>query len=241
MLEHPVVQLRAFIAEQLSADLPEGVHPVDAWCADPQFFPGATGLLAASSWSEVVPGAQGVLSRLPDPPECGVLVLGNYQATLSSYRRILSGKIGGFPTTWRVLRQLLASISPSEVFLTNSYVGLPDLEKDTAPFPMTESFRRRCAELLRLQCELFRPRAAVCLGVPAAKLLASLATGLDAWQPWPGYGLLAAGDQRLVEGCELGGATFTAVSVQHPSAVISTAERRLDAELIALASALDRC
>ena len=147
----------------------------------------------------------------------------------------------GFPTTWRVLRQLLASISPSEVFLTNSYVGLPDLEKDTAPFPMTESFRRRCAELLRLQCELFRPRAAVCLGVPAAKLLASLATGLDAWQPWPGYGLLAAADQRLVEGCELGGATFTAVSVQHPSAVISNAERRLDAELIALASALDSC
>jgi hypothetical protein len=38
-----------------------------------------------------------------------VLVLGNHQPTLASYRLVLDGTIAGFPTTWRMLRQLLAA------------------------------------------------------------------------------------------------------------------------------------
>ncbi|MCA1706863.1 MAG: hypothetical protein LC808_27815 [Actinobacteria bacterium] len=68
MTEHPV------------ADLPERVHPVRDWCADPQFFPGATGLLSNRSWADVIPGSAGVTGDLPPPPERGVIVLGNYQA-----------------------------------------------------------------------------------------------------------------------------------------------------------------
>lgn len=233
MGDHPILQLREFITEQLTDDLPHGVYPISAWCADPQFFPGATGLMTASSWDEVIPGERGVLSQLPDMPERGVLILGNYQATLKSYGRILSGEIGGFPTTWRIVRRLLSAIPPSEVFLTNSYVGLPDLDKDTAPFPVTASFLKRCVELLRLQFELLHPRGVVCLGVPAAKFLASVASGLEAWQPWTNYQRLSAAGARVVHGCEFGGTCFTAVSVQHPSAVISRTERQLDAELVA--------
>lgn len=124
---HPVPRLRAELAAHFARDLPPGVHPVERWCADPQFFPGASGLLSATTWTEVEPGSAGVSDALLPAPERGVLVLGNCQASRASYQRVLDGDIGGFPTTWRVLRQLLAPIQPAEVFLTNAFIGLPDL------------------------------------------------------------------------------------------------------------------
>lgn len=115
--------LRALLGREFADDLPEGVQPVGQWCRDPQFFPGGTGLLSESSCQDVSPGSAGVLDDLPPPPGRGVVVVGNYQATLASYQRILAQDIGGFPTTWRVLRQLLASVSPKEVFLTNAFIA----------------------------------------------------------------------------------------------------------------------
>ena len=114
-------------------------------------------------------------------------MLGNYQATVKSYQRILDGSIGGFPKTWSVLGQLLVAVDPRDVFLTNAYIGLPDLAKDTAPFPTTPSFIGRCQRLLVLEIALFDPRLIVCLGVAAAKMLASITDDLEAWRPWPGY------------------------------------------------------
>ena len=123
--DHPTARLRAELAARFARDLPADVHPVEQWCAEPQFFPGATGLLTSRTWLEVVPGRSGVAVDLPMAPERGVLVLGNYQASRASYQRILDGDIGRFPTTWRVLRQMLASTRPTEVFLTNAFIGLP--------------------------------------------------------------------------------------------------------------------
>ncbi|MDQ1359609.1 MAG: hypothetical protein QOG44_3982, partial [Acidimicrobiaceae bacterium] len=174
-----------------------------------------------------------LVETFPPPPEHGLVVVGNYQATVRSYHRILARDLGGFPTTWRVLRQLLASVSPQEVFLTNAFVGLPDRAGDTEPFPTTPSFTRRCEHLLRTQIELFSPRLVVCLGVPAAKMLAAITPALDSWRPWPGY---AALDQRAVSGvggCMVADVTFKAVAVRHPSAVLSRVQRQRDAELIA--------
>src|SRR6476469_5166983 len=95
---HPVERLREELVVRFARDLPPGVHPVERWCADPQFFPGATGLLSNSSWDEVEPGSVGVSTDLLPAPQNGVLVLGNYQASLASYQRLLDGHIGGFPT-----------------------------------------------------------------------------------------------------------------------------------------------
>lgn len=186
---------------------------------------------------EVVPGSAGVAVELPAAPERGVLVLGNYQASRASYQRIVEGHIGGFPTTWWVLRQLLASTSPTEVFLTNAFVGLPDIKSDTAPFPTTPSFTRRCEELLALEIALLRPRLVVCLGVPAAKLLAAITPGAAEWRPWPGYASLDQRAARRVDACMVADVDFTAVAVRHPSAVVSADDRRRDAGLIDRAAA----
>ncbi len=233
---HPVTRLRAEVADQFVTDLPPGVHPVEQWCADPQFFPGATGLLSDQSWPDVKPGSVGVSAELLPAPLGGVLVLGNYQASRASYRRVLDGQIGGFPWTWRVLRQLLASTLPSEVFLTNAFIGLPDLDSDTAPFPTTPSFIGRCERLLRMEIRLFRPRVVVCLGVPAARLLADVVPDLTPWRPWPGYNELDRRMARTVDGCKVGGVDFTSLAVHHPSAVVASRERQRDAGLIAIAA-----
>lgn len=234
--DHPLTLLRRRLEEDFFGDLPDGVHRVDKRCREPQFFPGATGLLTESSWSEVIPGRRKVEERLPPAPRRGILVLGNYQATLASYQRILDQSIGGFPTTWRVLRQLLYAVNPREVFLTNAYIGLPDLARDTAPFPKTPSFVDRCQRLLELEIELFDPRLIVCLGVAAAKMLASVTENLTAWTPWPGYRALRSNGLQTVPNCRVNGIDFGTVAVQHPSAVLSNAQREIEASLIAAAA-----
>lgn len=231
--------LRAVLAEQFSDCLPEGVHRVSEWCADPQFFPGATGLLTALSWDEVTPGSMGVLEQPPPAPEHGVLVVGNCQAILTSYRRILDRTIGGFATTWRVLRQLMASVPPVEVFLTNAFIGLPDVANDTTPFPTTPEFWSRCGRLLAMEIELFRPRAVVCMGVPAARMLATVTQALAPWRPWSGYSTLRrCGDLTLSE-CRVGDVSLAAVAVRHPAAVLSAAERALDAAVVQMPFAVE--
>jgi hypothetical protein len=232
---HPVEVLRGLLGREFANDLPEGVNPVRRWCRDPQFFPGATGLLSELSWQDVSPGTVGAMDKLLPPPVHGAVIVGNYQATLRSYERILAEDIGGFPATWRILRQLLASISPREVFLTNAFVGLPDLIGDTAPFPTTAAFTLRCEQLLRTEIELFRPRLVVCLAVPAAKMLAAITPALRQWRPWPGYAEVNRRGALSVDRCSAAGVTFVAVAVRHPSAVLSRADRERDAGRIAAA------
>ena len=234
-MRHPIHELRAFIADEFFEDLPSGVSPVTEWCAEPQFFPGASGLLPHATWDLVVPGELGVTEEFPNPSIGGILVLGNYQATFGSYRRILSGEIGGFPTTWRNLRLLLRDIDPREVFLTNAFIGLPDLKKDTEPFPLTPTYLDRCQRLLEFEIELFKPRCIVCLGVPPAKFLARIFSGLREWTPWPGYAALDAKGSRLVRGVSYGSGLMTVVAVRHPSAIISSIERTDDSDLVASA------
>jgi uracil-DNA glycosylase len=148
---------------------------------------------------------------------------------------LLDGEIGGFPTTSRVLRQLLAPARPAEVFLTNAFIGLPDVVSDTAPFPTTPSFVGRCKALLGMEIDLFRPRVVVCLGVPAARLLAAMTPVLAPWRPWPGYGELDRRAGRVVRGCSVAGVDFASVATHHPSAVLSAVERRRDTQMVALA------
>jgi uracil-DNA glycosylase len=129
----------------------------------------------------------------------------------------------------------MVATDPREVFLTNAYIGLPDLARDTAPFPTTPSFVSRCQRLLVVEIELFEPRVIVCLGVPAAKMLASVTNGLEIWRTWPGYRTLRPNGLQTMKECTVGDVTFTAVAVQHPSAVQSTAERNIETALVTAA------
>jgi hypothetical protein len=238
MAEHPVATLRRELTQAFTSELPEHVCRVWQWCRDPQFFPGATGLIDAASWSEVQPGGEASRDSFGAVVQRGVIVVGNYQATRASYQLLLcDGSVGGFPATWRELPRLLVSVHPREVFLTNAFIGVPDLARDTDPFPRTPEYTLRCGKLLELEFELFRPRCVVCLGVRAAEMVASLATELAAWRPWPGYRALATTESRVVEHCSVGGADFTAIAVRHPAGRQSRSARADDARLIAEASA----
>lgn len=233
---HPVEILRQILSEEFSSDLPAGIHAVTEWCADPQFFPGATGLLSASSWSDVKPGSSGILQEPPPAPIGGVIALGNYQATISSYRRILSGEIGGLPTTWRNLSKLLEAVPPHEVFLTNAYIGFPDSRSDIEKFPTNPEYTRRCRRLLATTISLLQPRCVVAMGAPAARMLAATVPALTAWRPWPGLAKLSAAGTRMVPLCAMDGRTFTAVAVAHPSSRISNVQRTVESVLVQAAS-----
>lgn len=232
MSQHPVLELRAILTVDFTHDLPPGVHAVEPWCAEPQFFPGASGMPTEHSWHDVQPGSRGIPDRLPTADQRDVMVLGNFQATLTSYRRIVDGTIGGFPVTWRALRHLLAPIEPYRTFLTNVHPGLPDAESDTAPFPTTPSYLDRCRRLLTAEIRLLQPRLIVSLGAPAARMLAAVTPGLEQWAPWPGFAGLRGAGRQVVADCEVGEVAFTATAVHHPSAVVSRAVRDLDASLI---------
>lgn len=233
MTDHPVLQLRESLRADFTTDLPPNVHPITEWVADPQFFPGAAGLFTEDSWDDVVPGQSGRFDDLPPPPEHGVLVVGHYFASVATYERVLTGELGGLQRTWGALRRLLGATTPREVFLTNAYIGVVDADKDTARFPTTPAYDRRCANLLGAEIELLRPRAVICLGRPAARMLARVATGeLASWQKSTLEALRDV-DQALVRACHASGVTFDAAVVSHPSAVQSRVERAREAARVA--------
>jgi hypothetical protein len=236
MSAHPVEQLRSVLQSEFATGLPPGVHPIAEWVADPQFFPGATGLLREERWEDVSPGQAGRYTEFPTVEPGGVIVLANYFASCATYEDVRSGKRGGLGRTWTPMRRLLAATSPQEVFLTNAYIGVADVPKDTTRFPTTPEFTQRCACFLRLEIDLLRPRAVVCLGKPAMKMLASVAPAqLSRWTSGSLPGLLQS-NQRIVHGCRVGDVAFTAVAVSHPSAPgVSAEKRHLEAQLIAAA------
>ena len=236
MEDHPLERLRAVLASDFTRDLPPSVEPIAAWCREPQFFPGVSGLPTETSWDEVQPGSRG-MDSLPPAEGRDVMVVGNFQATVASYRRILQREFGGFPVTWRALRILLNTITPARVFLTNAHVGLLDGSSDVAKFPVTPSYLKRCQALLALEVELMQPRVVVGLGAPAARLIAAVTPQLHPWRPWPGFLALEKAGAQVVRDCDVSGVSFNAVAVHHPSAVRSRPQREADAQLIADAAA----
>ena len=237
MPAHPISRLRDQLRTDFVSDLPPGVHPVHEWCAEPQFFPGASGLLSEASWSDVKPTARGVTDQFLPAPHRGVVVIGHNLASLDSYNKVLSGEINGFEKTWRCLRRLLADVSPREVFLTNAYIGLHVAPNDTTPPRKTRDYSRRCQDLMGLELELFNPRLVVCLGGPAARMLAKVADGLEDWSGQWNFQDLENSNARTVPNCTYGENSFTAVVVQHPAARrVDSQARQLDTQRITHAS-----
>ena len=143
---------------------------------------------------------------------------------------MINGDLHGLRRTWHFLPRLLAGVAPSDVFLTNAYIGCPDVAKDNAPFPKTREHSRRCRDLLEL--ELFDPRLVVCFGKPAARMLAEVVGGLDVWKGTWSFDGLEDSNVRTVTNCTHAQSTFTAVVVKHPAAAVKTESRLLDIQRI---------
>lgn len=234
---HPVELFRDFVRAHFESNLPNGVTSIPQWCVDPQFFPAGSGMPVAESWDLVRPGSSPVDALLPSSQGRDVMVLGNFQATVESFQRMLDAPESQFRTTWRGLRKLLGDIKPTRTFLTNVHIGLSHSRSVTAPFPTSPDFLHRCRRLLLLEICTIKPATIVCLGRPASEMLTSISDGLESWAPWPGFGALAlAGEQSAIGTVALH--RFTAVTVRHPSAILSSSERTNDEVLIAAASRL---
>jgi uracil-DNA glycosylase len=240
--DHPVEVLRRLALDLLAPHLPRGSALAWQSCAEPQMFPGASGTLDVDDWAEVDPGSSRLVRLGPPPVRGGVIVVGNFQASAASYRRILSQEIGGLRVFWGHLRNLMAATDPREVFLTNAYPAFPDTDSDTGRFPSTPEFDRACGAFLQETIRLLAPRAVVCLGQWAPTMLARISPQVRAaWNPWSSFASLDATNQRTVRGCGLSGSpgdgpTFTAVSVHHPSSRVSRAVRADDARLVGTAT-----
>lgn len=84
---------------------------------------------------------------------------------------------------------------------------------------------------------MWGPRLVVCLGVPAAKLLAALTPEAAPWRPWPGYVELGRRADRASTGCAVAGvASLPWLSITRQPLCLSAIERRRDAEIIAVAA-----
>ncbi len=77
---------------EFSEGLPPKVRAVPEWVADPQFFPGASGLLTQDDWRDVTPGQSGLYETLPPPPTNGVMVVGNYFTSCATYAQVRAGE-----------------------------------------------------------------------------------------------------------------------------------------------------
>ncbi len=238
MRDHPVEILRAALESDFRHGLPPGVYPITDWVADPQFFPGATGLLTEDDWADVAPGQAGLYAQLPDARTGGVIVVGNYFASVATYEKVRTGELKGLKRTWGRLGRMLSATRPREVFLTNSYMGVADVQKDNDTFPTNPEFDERCASFLRREIELLAPRAVVCLGLAATRMLArALPDQLPAWHKST-LTQLADRRHRVVPSCHVSGAVFTAAATYHPSYAMSDELRDAQARLVAQAAAV---
>ena len=233
---HPVRLFRDRMRTEIDSRLPYGVAAIPEWCDEPNFFPAASGMPTSDDWSQVVPGITGANSLPPVATgERDVVVVGNYQATVDSYRRMRKDPASSFRPTWRSLRVLMHGVQPRRTFLTNAHIGLPCTNGQAVAFPTTAEFLQACADLLKLEIESLRPGVVVCLGRPASVLVSGVIDGLDAWRPWSGFSEIVSNGYQRMPSCRLGDLSLEVVTVRHPSAVLSRSERESDARVISQA------
>lgn len=234
--QHPVELLRASVAANFATHLPPGISPVTEWRADLQFFPLGSGLPVEQSWGDVWPGTQTDPRPLPSASGRDLLVLGTYPASSDAFANLALDPTGEYKVTWRGLRVLLEGIPPTSVFLTNTYIGLLDSAVSSVRSRSSRVFMDKCIAFLQLELHLLRPAVVVCLGGEASKALATAASGLECWSEWPGFGAIISSERQVVHDCtsqqDKDVHTFSAVSVRHPSAVISRSDRYQDAAAI---------
>jgi uracil-DNA glycosylase len=172
-----------------------------------------------------------MLHELPPLPVGGIMVVGQDFHSYKQYRRSLERGVedlGG--STWRALRELLREINVAEsaCFFTNAYVGLRTGDQSVGDYPgaRNAAFVATCRGLLARQLEAQRPRVVVTMGLPAARMVGSLAPReLALWEGARSFTQLDDAGMGLVTSVRLQVTgvvgtdviTANAVALTHPS------------------------
>ncbi len=234
----------AILRRDIDPFLPEHLAPVPHRIPEPQFFPGATGLLPYEEWAEVRPCSTGDRGLLPPVPESPVVVLGNFFATSDEFVDVDEGRLTHLGRTWDTMREMFQGIvPPSEVFLTDSYPTLPKAGGRTGGVRPGRRYGGACRRFLVEEVRMLRPRAVLCLGGHATRLLASVCPELAQWRD-SSFKAIDEAEAPVVD-VSLSGVDFRATALTHPSARPVTRRTRtfrgetdLDAERAMIAEAV---
>jgi uracil-DNA glycosylase len=217
--DHPVDRIVRAITQGVT-EWPAGTRSVPGRIPGTGFFPGASGL-----WREPM------LRELPPLPVGGIMIVGQDFHSHRQYQRSLergAEDLGG--STWSALRRLLLEINISEgaCFFTNAYLGLRTGDQSVGDYPGARNtvFVATCRNLLARQLVAQRPRVVITLGLPAARMVGSLAPlELASWKGARSFTQIDDADMGVLTGVsfpmagELGAGVITAstVALVHPS------------------------
>ena len=105
--------------------------------------------------------SSGLIPRALYAEARGVVVVGNYQATAARYATICACVAGGLSRPGMGSGNFSSRSIHARCSSRTPTLGLPELAKDTDPFPTTPEYTRRCATLLRLELQTFQPPCGV--------------------------------------------------------------------------------
>lgn len=170
---HPAEVLRSELADVWLA-APASIKPMEIPVREPQFFPGASGLLDSLDWNDVVPCARPAGPPFPPWRPGGVLVVAHNFSSADKYDEICSRERDThLAASWNGLKQILieANIGPSEVFLTNAILGAPrDLANgDQGAVKVPDAYRDCCVAFLAREMTLFAPSVVLAFGSVATE------------------------------------------------------------------------
>lgn len=205
---HPVQQLRQAL-DFVRDDSP--MRPIREWIPGRAFFPGGAGLFFATRENP-----------LPLMPQRPIMFVGhNFDSETSYAESLKRGEELLSEGTWKGLLSLLydSKINPTDCFFTNAIMGLfPGSESvGDSPGFLDSQFRSRCAEYLRFQISVVKPRALITMGLQAFQVTreacpvsANMGTRLD-WKS------IDASGQQFAPSVDLGDQIFSFAAIVHPS------------------------
>lgn len=208
--------------------LPAGLHRPEGRLSDPNFYPGGTGYLLRGSWQDIHGSIPFAAHSKKNEPSRNFMIIGHFQANLSAYTKEMRTPGSQFRRTWTRLASLLEGTDPNDFFLTNARLGLPT-SNTTTGFHSTIDHDRRCALILADLITIVRPKAILCLGPHAAKILAIGHSGLGAWQKWTSFATLDERHERVLPS---GNGIATVAVVRHASAIPSAREWEDDKRIV---------
>lgn len=205
---HPVQQLRQAL-DFVRDDSP--MRPIREWIPGRAFFPGGAGLFFATRENP-----------LPPMPQRPIMFVGhNFDSETSYAESLKRGEELVGEGTWKGLLALLtdAHINPHDCYFTNAIMGLFPGSQSVGDSPgfLDAEFRSRCAEYLRFQISVVKPRAVITMGLQAFQVFreaCAVFLGMHHSLDWKSID--AAGHQFAAK-IELESQAFSFAAMVHPS------------------------
>lgn len=182
-------------------------------------FPAGRGVYAECGWDHAVP---------PPFPFGGLMLVGNHLDAEDVYvEKLVAGAANGDPCPgaprmrfWTMLYALLdeAGINRDTIFVTNVHPALLRGRNPTGRVAASPAWLNACADLLRRQIEVMRPRAVAAMGAPAQQFISRM-FGVE-------WGRVPDAITHPSTG------TLPLVAMRHPSAAQSLAMRTREAAVL---------